>query len=451
MLASASLCAVGSSCKRQIRQLWAVEAYLCLYVDCSRFEFATSRANDGVTMFAVLLYAPVSSFSDCPRATVNTPDDAVKFWQMFDDNPRPMRLVSDSVLPVDLVSKHGVQSEAGVITVDDVGVGGGRFPPYMLTNAAYTPKIFDMLADYPVPPAAAAIDLRPVFSIGLNGTGESDIGHHYHPITVLRLLQGRKIWALRSPTDPECDQATGTCTDPFDVCNFYNQESSPTPACVQEAGDTIIVPDGWYHGTCNNASMTVGWGGQGRRFAHSPPRCFHCRPRGSGPLGQLAFATTDEAALTASDVKAMLAKKSASSRGADGFNLPYLGRVHQAPYMAMRSLFHQFVAQTHMQSEMNWELRDFDCKLHTAAALRGAGSLAPASTDAHLLIHLAGEGARLTLRHHASGEAEQRVLDGLRAAFWVGRALEAAVPEGSGSGLLMVYCWAPMPHPERIR
>jgi len=50
------------------------------------------------------------------------------------------------------------------------------------------------------------------------------------------------------------------------VCALYKGREAPAPACVQEAGQTIVIPDGWYHGTCNNASWTVGWGGQNRRI-----------------------------------------------------------------------------------------------------------------------------------------------------------------------------------------
>ena len=63
----------------------------------------------------------------------------------------------------------------------------------------------------------------------------------------MRLLQGTKIWALRPPGDPECMANRGTCTDPFDVCAYYAAPSSPAPACVQRAGDSIIIPNGWQY------------------------------------------------------------------------------------------------------------------------------------------------------------------------------------------------------------
>ena len=169
-------------------------------------------------MIAALTGAVPTSFSDCPRVTIDTPDEAVAFWRAFSNDPRPVRIVSASIHSVDIIHDHGQNmNDDGQITIHDTRIGGGG-TPYMLTSAAYTPKVFNMLAaKHPLPDVASAINLRPVFSIGLNGTGERDLAHHYHSITAMRLLQGRKIWALRSPTDPECDRAIGTCTDPFDV------------------------------------------------------------------------------------------------------------------------------------------------------------------------------------------------------------------------------------------
>ena len=63
---------------------------------------------------------------------------------------------------------------------------------------------------------------------------------------------------------------------------------------------------------------------------------------------------------------------------------------------------------------------------------------------------------RLTLRHRASGEAEERALAERHAAFWVGDALEgvawaAAEEEGAGRGRgaddeqILIHCTVPMP------
>ena len=114
---------------------------------------------------------------------------------------------------------------------------------------------------------------------------------------------------------------------------------------VQEAGETIVVPDGWYHGTCNTARWTVGWGGQGWRAEAEPPRCFHCRAR-----GQLQYATTTSAVLTASDALAMSARFD-SIGSLDALDMRRLLRIGQAAYMGVRSVFGQFVAQSAMAAE----------------------------------------------------------------------------------------------------
>lgn len=194
-------------------------------------------------------------FFDCPYA------DVEELAQLMSSDPRPRRI--RYALAVDTFSWSDHGSDAGfrelILSSEN---------PYILTNAAFSTEILQTVAErFPMPSVVANVNQRPVLSLGLDGTGEVDIAHHYHPITVMLLLQGEKIWALREPTDVTCLSAIGDCTDPFDVCHYYRSADSPTPACVQRPGDVIIVPDGWYHGTCNNASLTVGWGGQGKTLA----------------------------------------------------------------------------------------------------------------------------------------------------------------------------------------
>ena len=393
-------------------------------------------------------------FAACERVRVDSAEDVRRFWEAYSADPRPVLLVSDSVKPVDFLGDRGLEPDEGV-EVEDVSVGGAAHAAYILTNAAYTPRVFDKLAaEFPLPAAVESIALRPVFSIGRNGTGERDLAHHYHPITAMRLLQGRKIWALREPTDTACDGAAGDCTDPFDVCAFYERPSSPEPACVQEAGETIVVPDGWCHGTCNTARWTVGWGGQGWRAEAEPPRCFHCRAR-----GQLQYATTTSAVLTASDALAMSARFD-SIGSLDALDMRRLLRIGQAAYMGVRSVFGQFVAQSAMAAETNAAIREPACTLRTReelsgfgslsptrAGLRGFASLSPSDDYAYVLMLVRGAPLRLMLRHRASGEAEERELKARHAAFFVGRALEAARPsEGHDEeAVLLLECRAPMP------
>ena len=325
------------------------------------------------------------------------------------------------------------------------------YQPYALTNDGYTPGLFrdlELQTRFPLPRAVATIDQRMVLSIGLNGTGEIDIAHHYHPITAMRLLQGRKIWALRAPGDEECMDARGTCTDPFDVCEHYAKPGSPKPACVQLAGETIIVPDGWYHGTCNTET-TVGWGAQGRSLRLLAPMCFHCNARDA--RGQVHYASTasETALLSTSDAMAFesalatevhaAARKASSSapyrshwpRGElrDPFSLARLPpAAWQTAYMSFRSIFSQFAAQTARQAEENTAMREPDCRI--AALDKGTPQLSAASLawlrsarHTALVANIMGPAASVTFRHPASGETERRAVHPRGAAIWVGEQL----------------------------
>ena len=120
--------------------------------------------------------------------------------------------------------------------------------------------------------------------------------------------------------------------------------------------------------------------------------------------------------------------------------------------MAIRSLFLQLVAGSPIEHEKNQLLREPTCTLHAREALSGRGAMQQARTlgAAHVLVHVAGRTPRLALRHPASGEEEERVLEERHAAFWVGDALEGAWLTGMEGGeeeeaALLVHCAAPMP------
>ena len=247
-------------------------------------------------------------FTPCERLETPLPD-AATFWELMGSDPRPRLLPGGSTL--DFATSFG-QATGGGRSFDFGPITDER--PYVLSNpGSVESEAFKMLRErHPLPSAVRAVDLTPMISVGLNGTGQTDLGRHYHGVTAMLLLQGRKIWALRPPADPVCrhgDEA-GECGPHLDVCALYTGREAPAPACVQEAGETIVIPDGWYHGTCNNASWTVGWGGQNRRMAlAAPPRCFHCRP-----ASRPRFLVTEEAFVGEADARAIAADLRRSRR-----------------------------------------------------------------------------------------------------------------------------------------
>ena len=224
-----------------------------------------------------------NEFAPCPRIDLSGDESYESFWEKFGSSPKPIIVTGVGHTEVDFWSEFGVQMPNGGRNFEDaVTIGGPGGRGYSLDNEGYSPRIFERVGfreRYPLPELLQHVDQRMVLSIGINGSGERDMAHHYHPITVMRLLQGRKIWAMRPPGDQECELNRGACTDPLNVCDYYAQPDAPEPACVQEAGETIVVPGGWYHGTCNNASVTVGWGAQGRNIGLLGPQCFHCNAR----------------------------------------------------------------------------------------------------------------------------------------------------------------------------
>ena len=286
------------------------------------------------------------TFWPCPRLHAETSAEA--FWEMMSTDPRPRIL--EGGMAADFVREFGhtrADGTADFAGLPAISAAGTR---YQLSNPGRrVDGIFmELPRRFPLPAPLRQVDLCPMVSIGLNGTGQRDLARHYHSVTAMLLLQGRKIWALRAPGDAECARATGSCTDPFDVCAFYARPGAPPPACVQEAGDTIVVPDGWYHGTCNNASWTVGWGGQGRRLPLTPPACFHCRPArlyasSAEPLVAAADAQNLIGALASVSRRVVAASVAGgggcpSWRAAGSHSLETLGGSGQAVLMSVRSL-----------------------------------------------------------------------------------------------------------------
>ena len=159
-------------------------------------------------LWLIIGVALAGQFYDCPRVDVA---NEAELWDLLGADPRPIivgSITDTAELPIDFVGEYGTVGADGTTQIDGVRVSSPNSRrPYTLTNAGYHPQIFHktLLPQFPMDPRVASIDLRPIFSIGHKGTGETDIAHHYHSTSAMLLLQGEKVWALRPPGEPVCE------------------------------------------------------------------------------------------------------------------------------------------------------------------------------------------------------------------------------------------------------
>ena len=223
-----------------------------------------------VLLVEVKAVGPGGGFEGCPAvdASSMTPTE---FWELMWRDPRPRRLTSPSfprLTTAEFLARFAEEGEDGWSFPNASGVSLAKpseessRDSYILTGFEHCPDLIrEIHGAIALPDIVSKVRSRPILSLGARGSGESNILHHFHVIATMVLLDGQKIWALRRPDDPMCiDEGTAGCADPLDVCGLPEAERPP---CVQNAGEILVVPDGWYHGTCNSADWTLGIGGQG--------------------------------------------------------------------------------------------------------------------------------------------------------------------------------------------
>ena len=432
----------------------------------------------GLVLPALLCAAHAGRFHDCPRVDVRT---EAELWDLLSEKPFPVTVSSSAVgfgasassspaalLPEDFVEEFSKAGPNDGVFLEDFG----WLPPKnLLTSPGSDPNLFARTlaqARFQLPPAVASIDLRPIFSIGRAGPAEVDIAHHYHGVTAMLLLQGEKWWALRAPTDEECNAARGgerggpNCTDPMDVCAVFRRgdPAAPPPPCVQRKGDVVIVPDGWYHGTCNNAPWTVGWGGQGRRLPMAAPPALPAAAWRADHFIQITKAGVLARADVAALERVLLAGEldrvwrwwhpvdDALGAGARLALFGQLDGASQAPLMALLSLLTQFVARGAREAEAAPNLQPLCAVLSPP---RGGGFdpfpanlqhpvgtasvLLPLNCDATLVFaDDAGQDGHGAVGGGGSGGRAERVLAAGRAAVWRGRASLRSVTVAAAAG-----------------
>jgi hypothetical protein len=194
-----------------------------------------------------------------------------EFWELMWRDPRPRRLTSPSfprLTTAEFLARFAEESDNGWTFTNATRLFLSKpseensGDSYILTGFEHAPELIrEIHSAIALPDIVSRVRSRPILSLGARGTGESNILHHFHVIATMVLLDGQKIWALRRPDDGMCsEEGTEGCADPLDVCGLPESERPP---CVQNAGEVLVLPDGWYHGTCNTAEWTLGIGGQG--------------------------------------------------------------------------------------------------------------------------------------------------------------------------------------------
>lgn len=130
----------------------------------------------------------------------------------------------------------------------------------------------DLQTAAPPPPFLRTISLQRLFSIGGVGAG---VRFQRHDVGWQALVSGRKLWYLAPPganvtRDPDCCTIGNDARRECEGAHRPRDDSSPrgTPLsgvrrCLLSPGDVMVVPQGWWHATCNEAPFTVAMGGQG--------------------------------------------------------------------------------------------------------------------------------------------------------------------------------------------
>ncbi|KAL1499737.1 hypothetical protein AB1Y20_012424 [Prymnesium parvum] len=381
------------------------------------------------------------------------PTQEAALARLLREDPRP-RLIPGNAVAGDILADLGATLLAdGGVRLANFTIGR-RHTRYSLTSAAHSPQLLRRLAErYPLPPTVARIRQRPIVSLGVRGSGEVDIARHYHPLTAMLLLHGEKVWALRPPGDDACARAAGECTHPMDICEYYAQADAPPPACVQRAGEILIVPDGWHHGTCNTAPLTVGFGGQGWSYALQREEEDSEEGEGGGEAEVALFARLAERALGES-THARLRAAAAAARGGAAVRLSplhSLGAAAQSALQAVRSMFGAFArgGDAEVEADSMAFLHSLVCLLveppaNASAPLplrdlsAGLWQTMRSWQHAHLLLPL-GSAVSVRMRRRKGTRARSFAVEADSAVLWYGTALDEVELDARATA---VYCKA---------
>jgi len=112
-----------------------------------------------------------------------------------------------------------------------------------------------------------------IFAMDGTATGH---GMHRHKEGWLAQIAGRKVWWL-APPQPEDEGSAFRPAFPYKALSeeegswpcawLLNEDLVPSKAplirCVQEPGEIVVLPTGWWHNTCSLDDFNIAIGGQG--------------------------------------------------------------------------------------------------------------------------------------------------------------------------------------------
>ena len=114
----------------------------------------------------------------------------------------------------------------------------------------------DLQAAFPNPEVFESASLCRVFSFG---GGHRGVQMMQHGVAWLGLVTGAKLWHVADPELPK--PSDRHCTDGGKV-DYTLAAKEGVTHCLLLPGETIFVPEKWWHATCNLDEYTIGVGGQ---------------------------------------------------------------------------------------------------------------------------------------------------------------------------------------------
>lgn len=115
-----------------------------------------------------------------------------------------------------------------------------------------------------------------IYSIGGGRTGAL---MSHHGFSWMGVVAGAKRWYVAPPEVPQPREPD--CM-PREVADLYDRADDPAPAaggrgggvfhCLQRPGEVFVLPESWWHATCNVGRFTLGLGGQDPRMVNGVPR-----------------------------------------------------------------------------------------------------------------------------------------------------------------------------------